>query len=468
MRILYHPKKIVVPINCVEYGLLYNWFAVADERNIAAEGWSIPDNTINQQLADNLGGEAIAGKKLKSVSSWVINTGTNSSGFNAKGAGYRYNTGEFVELMESSYIWTSIEDPITPTEAYSSDLYDSGDYFNVGLYSKTKNTGATIRLKKDTTILNPGETGIYIGNDLRQYSTICIADSDGNNKQEWLADNLMETKFRNRDTIPWYGANPSNYFTNAEWAALTTAGVCAYDNDVNYVGCDFQFPSVEYTNVNYGYLYNWYAAMGDADGSGSSETSIAVSGWHLPAYTECDTLVAYLGGISVAGGALKETGLTHWNSPNNGATNSSGFKAVGEGFRSTIGLYSQIGVTSQILNTYSATSTTTSVFAIGGSTNTNAGTYVSGDKRRSGHAVRLLKDSTTLTHGQTGIYIGNDGKIYPTICIGTQEWLATNLAETLYRNGSSITNVTDDATWAALTTGARCAYNNDETNAINP
>lgn len=218
-------------ITPVEYGALYNWYAVADERNIAAEGWSIPDNTINQQLADNLGGEAIAGKKLKSVSSWVINTGTNSSGFNAKGAGYRHNTGEFVGLMESSYIWTSIEDPITPTEAYSSDLYDSGDYFNVGLYSKTKNTGATIRLKKDTTILNPGETGIYIGNDLRQYSTICIADSDGNNKQEWLADNLMETKYRNGDWITGFDGGVYTPIADAAWAALTTEAMCYYDND---------------------------------------------------------------------------------------------------------------------------------------------------------------------------------------------------------------------------------------------
>lgn len=222
-----------------------------------------------------------------------------------------------------------------------------------------------------------------------------------------------------------------------------------------------------YTDVNYGYLYNWYAAMGDADGSGSSETSIAASGWHLPAYTECNTLITYLGGTLVAGGELKETGTAHWSSPNTGATNSSGFSSRGTGHRSTDGTYTEIGVNISILNTYSASSTTTSVVDMGINSNTNAGAYISADKRSGGYAVRLVKDSTTLSDGETGIYIGNDGKIYPTICIGTQEWLAANLAETLYRNGNAITNVTDNATWAALTGGARCAYDNDEANAVN-
>lgn len=223
--------------------------------------------------------------------------------------------------------------------------------------------------------------------------------------------------------------------------------------------------------VNYGLLYNWYAAMGDADANGSSETSIAAVGWHLPAYTECDILVAYLGGATVAGGALKKTGFTHWENPNTGATNSSGFGSVGGGLRGIDGVYSSIRITSHILNTYSATSTTTSIFSTGGSTNTNAGSYVSANKHRSGISVRLVKDSTTLTHGQTGIYTGNDGKIYRTICIGTQEWLADNLCETRFRDGSIIpwyganpANYFTNTEWAALTTAGCCAYNNDVNN----
>ena len=81
-------------------------------------------------------------------------------------------------------------------------------------------------------------------------------------------------------------------------------------------------------------------------------------------------------------------------------------------------------------------------------------------QEKKGLSVRLVKNSTTLSNGQIGSYIGNDGKVYPTICINNQEWLATNLEETKYRDGNLIPNVTDNAEWTTLTTGAYCTYNN--------
>ncbi len=53
------------------------------------------------------------------------------------------------------------------------------------------------------------------------------------------------------------------------------------------------------------------------------------------------------------------------------------------------------------------------------------------------------------------------GNVYKTIVIGTQEWMAENLITTIYRNGNAIANVTDGAQWFGLTTGAYCSYNND-------
>jgi uncharacterized protein (TIGR02145 family) len=56
-----------------------------------------------------------------------------------------------------------------------------------------------------------------------------------------------------------------------------------------------------------------------------------------------------------------------------------------------------------------------------------------------------------------------DGNVYPTVIIGTQEWMAENLRTTKYSNGVAIDNVPDDAAWTGLTTGAYCWYNNDQT-----
>jgi uncharacterized protein (TIGR02145 family) len=82
----------------------------------------------------------------------------------------------------------------------------------------------------------------------------------------------------------------------------------------------------------YGVLYNWPAAM-----------SACPTGWHLPDDEEWTQLTDYLGGVSVAGSKLKETGTSHWNRPNIGATNVSDFTALPSGYRSSNGYFDDIG-----------------------------------------------------------------------------------------------------------------------------
>src|SRR5690554_410098 len=98
--------------------------------------------------------------------------------------------------------------------------------------------------------------------------------------------------------------------------------------------------------ATYGVLYNWTAAM---DGEASSTTNpsgiqgVCPAGWHLPSDAEWTELTDYLGGTSVAGGKLKETGTTHWKSPNTGATNETGFTALPGGGRGGNGTFNGIG-----------------------------------------------------------------------------------------------------------------------------
>lgn len=102
---------------------------------------------------------------------------------------------------------------------------------------------------------------------------------------------------------------------NAAWAALTTPAWCHYNND----------PA---NGAIYGKLYNWYAVkqIDDALAATGSE-------WRVPTQAQFNTLATTLGGASVAGGKMKVAGTTYFASPNTGATNESGFTALGGGYR---------------------------------------------------------------------------------------------------------------------------------------
>ena len=200
----------------------------------------------------------------------------------------------------------------------------------------------------------------------------------------------------------------------------------------------------------YGALYNWYAAT-DARG-------ITSDGWHVPTDAEFATLVAYLVAW-FAGGKLKEMGTIYWDTPNTGATNEVGFNGRGAGYRNYLGVYSSVKEFCYLISSveedpgayYNLTFTYNS-----------AGAAIGYSDKKDGSILRPIKNSTTLLHGETGTYTSNDGKVYNTICIGTQEWLSQNLAETKFRNGENIPVVENAAAWAALTTAGMCYYNNVE------
>lgn len=214
------------------------------------------------------------------------------------------------------------------------------------------------------------------------------------------------------------------------------------------------------TGVKYGLLYNWYAA--------TDVRNIAAKGWHIPSKLDQETLANYVGEqigtyLWNGGDTLKEAGFVYWTIGNTG-TNINLFNGRGSGFRNAAdNSFSTLKQQMLVWSSYSASSLHGWRFSLASLINDIA---FGSALKINGLSIRPVKDSTTLIHGQTGIYVGNDGKVYRTICIGTQEWLADNLAETKYRNGDAIPEVTDNAAWAALTTGALCAYNNDWSNVL--
>jgi uncharacterized protein (TIGR02145 family) len=144
----------------------------------------------------------------------------------------------------------------------------------------------------------PGDSTTVTDIDGNVYKTIKIGN------QWWMAENLKVTHYCNGDAIP-------------------TEAYCSYNYDEGNV-------------VIYGRLYSWYAAV--------DSRNIAPAGWHTPSNAEWQTLIDYLGGHAVAGGKMKETGTTHWKSPNAGATNESGFTALPGGIRGLGGDFYYMGV----------------------------------------------------------------------------------------------------------------------------
>lgn len=100
------------------------------------------------------------------------------------------------------------------------------------------------------------------------------------------------------------------------------------------LGGIYAYANNEANVATYGRLYTWNAAV---------RVAASIDGWHLPSDAEWTTLTTYLGGLNVAGGKLKEAGTEHWNSPNEGATNESGFTALPGGYRHYNGAFFEIG-----------------------------------------------------------------------------------------------------------------------------
>ena len=135
------------------YGKLYNWYAVNDPRGLAPAGWHVPTDNEWTTLSNCLGGDAIAGGKMKEAGTihWTSPNvdATNSSGFTGLPGGFRYSfvttTVDFLDIGNTGLWWSSTEettfDARTVVLGYAlSSLYRS--YYG-------KRSGFSVRCVKD-------------------------------------------------------------------------------------------------------------------------------------------------------------------------------------------------------------------------------------------------------------------------------------------------------------------------------
>lgn len=219
------------------------------------------------------------------------------------GNGYSYNAKAISENSSNiiPQISTNSAQPISKPQknksAVTSMLYSSGDQL---LYKGISGNYSTIVTDKP------------IASKTTDFEFIECKDGDGNyypivkiGTQVWMAENLKTTKYNDGNTIPFQViVTPSDIYN---WQ-YNTIGMYT-------TGGSGAFP--------YGGLYNWYTVI---------TGKLSPLGWHVPTNIEWTTLSTYLGGELLAGGKLKETGVSHWKTPNTLATNETGFSALPGGY----------------------------------------------------------------------------------------------------------------------------------------
>ncbi len=242
--------------NCEIFGRLYTWNIA---RTVCPPGWLLPNEAKWTTLTDYLGGETVAGDKMKSTCSlwwYPTTTPTNESGFSGLPGGTRIGK-DFFSLHAAGLWWSSSGGD--PGLAWSRGLYN--DTAELGRGWINEQYGLSVRCIKNTVEnIDPGEYADPFNSDLtygkmtdsrdgKTYKTIKIGT------QTWMAQNL-------------------NYTPD------TGIGLC-YDYDPN--NCNI-----------YGRLYDWTTAL-----------SVCPPTWHLPNDAAWNYLKNYFG--DYAGNKLKST-----------------------------------------------------------------------------------------------------------------------------------------------------------------
>ena len=233
------------------FGFLYNWYATIDAKNIAnpsggngqTNTWRVPSTTDFTTLITYLGGETVAGGKLKKTGTveglngcwYAPNTNaTNLYNFDALPSGYRRDdSGAFARAGYELNYWTSTIN-FEPYAFYATITQNNE---NIIVTSSNYKFGLSIRLVRNATtseqlltngtnsVDNPTVLQSYIGNDGKIYKTTKIGN------QIWLAQDLLETKFNDLSNI-------TEVANSGTWSGLTTSARSTYIGyDANLTSC---------------------------------------------------------------------------------------------------------------------------------------------------------------------------------------------------------------------------------------
>ena len=419
---------------------LMNYDTIEGDIGICPASWHIPSKDEFALLINYLGGEDNAGAAMKFG---------GSSGFNATMLGMVDQRPGFFGLYFSSFYWMSSQQ--NTSNAYYLTIVSGPGAYTVAI---SKNFGYLVRCLKDesASAVLPTVTTSSVSNITQNTATcggVVIADGGAGITVRGVCWNTTGNPTLN-DSFTTDGVGTGQFTslltdlntgtTYYVKAYATNSVGTAYGEELNFTTlgeftCDSPFTDsrdnqtyntiqigtqcwmAENLNIGtridgaidqsnngtiekycynndeancevYGGLYQWDEMMQYTTVEGVQ--GICPPGWHLPADAEWTTLTDYLGGLYAAGGAMKETGTTHWASPNTGATNSSGFTALPGGIRSNGNFYyglSRYGYWRSSTE-YSTSDALGRVMDYG---NAYVGRFY--NSKLPGHSVRCLKDN---------------------------------------------------------------------------
>jgi uncharacterized protein (TIGR02145 family) len=347
----------------------------------------------------------------------------------------------------------------THTEEYEVDDEEIGSssIFKIDLSEQIDHQKRKIEIKRsqkkvDERVRSERKEGSMTDQEGHIYKTIKLAG------QEWMAENLNTSTYRNGDAI-------LTGLFGEDWIKVTT-GAWSY----------YGYENASSNGEALGKLYNWLAV--------NDPRGLCPVGWHVPSDKELEVLINYLGGKALAYGALKSTS-TMWEGPNALATNSSGFSGLPGGSRNghdfeisetSPGGFSGFGEESLWwLRDYHGSKMAgcfwldhADIECTSGGTTILDGNYVRCLKDNSEFTAKekqkekLLQDLVGRLNGNNtaGSITDKEGKIYKTVKIGSQEWMAQNLNTSVYRNGDPISTTIDEKSKS----GGYVFYNNDASN----
>ena len=408
--------------NCEKYGRLYTWDGLKDSSSsnsklgVCPAGYHLPSRWEWERLISTVGGDSLAGKRLKNSTGWFgdgSRAGSDDVGFSVLPSGIRFSDGTYSSKDSYALFWTSSAD---------------GVFFNyysprVKVIDESRKVGASVRCVKDIAI---GTLVDY--RDGQTYKTVKIG------LQNWMAENL---KFKSPNSFCYNNAdsNCTKYGRLYLWtAALDSVHLYEHDDeDCGYCKpCPPKYPL----------------------------RGVCPKGWHLPTETEWKTLFETVKEGTTSGDALKS--MSGWTKcgyrsgfwertckPGGNGYDYFGFSAVPAGRWNKDG-GKNIGESAMFWSSTGYYKTAPNYMELRADKDDADLSFCSGnDYKNEGLSVRCVQDeiedssvtpvaalSTVLAESASSVIpalSGNlltdsrDGQTYRTVTIGEQIWMAENL-----------------------------------------